>query len=59
MRSMGLLQTLALSLLLVSAVLPDAAADVKSQLRSLKQFGAQRLHPDHIMFMHCSDASSD
>ena len=41
MREMALLQTAALSLLLISAVLPDAAADVGSQLRALKQFGGK------------------
>ena len=45
MRSMALLQTSALTLLLVSGALPDATADPGSQLRVLKQFGGEHSKP--------------
>lgn len=49
MRSMALLQTSALTLLLVSGHLPDATADAGSQLRALKQFGGKDLTPEHTV----------
>ena len=55
MRSMALLQTSALTLLLVSGVLPDATADAGSQLRALKQFGGKHPTPEHTV--SCNVAS--
>jgi len=61
MRDMGLVQAIALVLLLASAALPDAAADGRSQLRGLKQFGGgcSPLHDDlHAVVvytvLHCN-----
>lgn len=44
-----MLQTLAVGLLLISAVLPDATADAGAQLRALKQFGGEPITPHRIV----------
>lgn len=61
MRDMGFVQAIALVLLLASAALPNAAADGRSQLRGLKQFGGGRspLHDEsHAVVLytvlHCN-----
>ena len=53
-----MLQTLAVGLLLIGAVLPDATADAGSQLRALKQFGGVISPPDDGFLMNYSEVLS-
>ncbi len=44
-----MLQTVAVGLLMISAVLPDVTADAGAQLRALKQFGGEKLPPHCVV----------